>query len=41
MKLITVKEYAKQEGISKQGARKRIASQFVKSVQLRKKNEEK
>jgi len=34
MKLITVKEYAKIEHISEQGARKRIASKLVKSVQL-------
>lgn len=34
MKLVTVREYAKQEGITEQGARKRVASQLVKSVQL-------
>ena len=34
MKLITVKEYAKQEGLSEQGARKRVASKLVQSVQL-------
>jgi len=34
MKLITVKEYSKMEHISEQGARKRIASKLVKSVQL-------
>lgn len=34
MKLITVKEYAKIEGLTEQGARKRVASELVKSVQL-------
>lgn len=34
MKLITVREYAKQEGLSEQGARKRVSSKLVKSVQL-------
>lgn len=34
MKLATVKEYAIQEGISEQGARKRVASELVQSVQL-------
>lgn len=34
MKLISVREYAKAENISEQGARKRVASQLVKSVQL-------
>jgi predicted RNase H-like nuclease (RuvC/YqgF family) len=34
MKLISVREYAKAENISEQGARKRVASKLVKSVQL-------
>lgn len=34
MKLITVREYATIEKISEQGARKRVASKLVKSVQL-------
>lgn len=34
MKLISVREYAKAENISEQGARKRVVSKLVKSVQL-------
>lgn len=34
MKLISVREYAKAKNISEQGARKRVASKLVKSVQL-------
>ena len=34
MKLITIKEYAKQAAISEQGARKRVASKLVDSCQL-------
>jgi len=34
MKLTTVRDYAKAEGLSEQGARKRVASGLVKSVQL-------
>jgi len=34
MKLITVKEYCKIEGITDAGARKRVSSEFVKSIIL-------
>lgn len=34
MELITIKEYCKLEGISDQGARKRVVSKLVKSIQL-------
>ena len=40
MKLISVREYAKAENISEQGARKRVASKLVKSVQLKDKESE-
>ena len=35
VKLISVREYAKAENISEQGARKRVATKLVKSVQLK------
>ena len=34
MNLVTVREYAKTEGISEQGVRKRVSSKLVQSVQL-------
>jgi len=34
MRLITVREYAKQEGLTEQGVRKRVTSKLIKSVQL-------
>ena len=34
MKIVTVKEYAKSESISEQGARKRVASKLVESCKI-------